>query len=267
MLGKLLKYEFKATARTFLPLYGVLILLAFVNRFFSSIGTFRSSFDAPSAIAMTVFVCILIAIGVLTVVVMIQRFYNNLLTDEGYLMFTLPVRTSSLLWSKLIIATFWIVLSIVIAMFSIFIIVGSPEIIKELWSQIPVLFNKFLQLSGIDKMNGIAFLFETILCMFSSLISGILMVYASIALGHLVPKYRMLSAFGAFILLNILFQTLGSIAINILDPFFNSAFSSGTMDILFLHSIINISSLFFIVASAACFIVTYYILKNRLNIE
>ena len=30
MLGKLLKYEYKATARTFLPLYGGLLLITFL---------------------------------------------------------------------------------------------------------------------------------------------------------------------------------------------------------------------------------------------
>ena len=37
MLGKLLKYETKATARIFLPLYGALVLLAVINRFFMAI--------------------------------------------------------------------------------------------------------------------------------------------------------------------------------------------------------------------------------------
>ena len=34
MLGKLLKYEIKSTARTFLPLYGMILLVALINRFF-----------------------------------------------------------------------------------------------------------------------------------------------------------------------------------------------------------------------------------------
>ena len=34
MLGKLMKYEFKATGRIFLPMFGALIVVAAVNRLF-----------------------------------------------------------------------------------------------------------------------------------------------------------------------------------------------------------------------------------------
>lgn len=41
---------------------------------------------------------------VVTAVILIQRFYKNLLGSEGYLMFTLPVTVSQHLFSKTIIA-------------------------------------------------------------------------------------------------------------------------------------------------------------------
>ena len=40
MLGKLIKYEFKATGRILLPLYGALLVFALINRLL-----FRSSLD------------------------------------------------------------------------------------------------------------------------------------------------------------------------------------------------------------------------------
>lgn len=41
MLGKLLKYEIKATARTFLPLYLAILLAAVGVRFVLAAGSFR----------------------------------------------------------------------------------------------------------------------------------------------------------------------------------------------------------------------------------
>lgn len=38
---------------------------------------------------------------------MVVRFRNNLMTDEGYLMFTLPVSVHQLLWSKLLVSMLW----------------------------------------------------------------------------------------------------------------------------------------------------------------
>lgn len=58
------------------------------------------------------------ALGVLTIVVTIQRFRKNLLGDEGYLMFTLPVSTSSLILSKCITALIYAVLSFIVAVFT-----------------------------------------------------------------------------------------------------------------------------------------------------
>lgn len=42
-----------------------------------------------------------------TIVLMVLRFYRNLMTDEGYLMFTLPVSTTELIFSKLIVSVVW----------------------------------------------------------------------------------------------------------------------------------------------------------------
>ena len=46
----------------------------------------------------------IIAIGIITIVVLVMRFYKNLFTSEGYLMHTLPVKASQHLNSKLIVA-------------------------------------------------------------------------------------------------------------------------------------------------------------------
>lgn len=96
MLGKLLKYELKATSRTFLPIYGALILVALGNRLFR-MGNINLGFGLTTAILVGLFV----ALGVLTLMVTIQRFNRNLLGDEGYLMFTLPVGPNQLIFLSL----------------------------------------------------------------------------------------------------------------------------------------------------------------------
>ena len=93
MLGKLIKYEFRATQRTILPLLAASLVLAVLANFsMRSIGREHSVFVQvlTSALLMffglSIFACLLMSL-----VMMIQRFQRNLLTDEGYLMFTLPV--------------------------------------------------------------------------------------------------------------------------------------------------------------------------------
>jgi uncharacterized membrane protein YuzA (DUF378 family) len=110
MLGKLTKYELKATARFFLPLYGALILMAALNRLTMDISARNITsvlMNVLSSISMTAYVILIVGIFALTFIVMLQRFYKNLVKDEGYLMFTLPVKVWQLVVSKLIVSFLW----------------------------------------------------------------------------------------------------------------------------------------------------------------
>ena len=114
MLKQLLKYEFKATKRLYFGLYLALALLSVV------LGvTFRqehalahsTSFQNLEVILMIVYVSVILAIAVLCFVNTIQRFYQNLLGREGYLMHTLPVNENQLILSKLITSMVWVLCS------------------------------------------------------------------------------------------------------------------------------------------------------------
>ena len=91
---KLLKYEWKACARTCLPLYGVLILMSLISRILYVIPKNASLDFMLPAIGSMLYMGVMMAAFVVTAVILIQRFYKNLLGSEGYLMFTLPVTVS-----------------------------------------------------------------------------------------------------------------------------------------------------------------------------
>ena len=86
MLGKLMKYEFKATSRMLLPINGAMLLFELINRLFMELNFFQTGNMAISALATVMavmYVMVIIAAFVITLIVIIQRFYKNLLTDEG----------------------------------------------------------------------------------------------------------------------------------------------------------------------------------------
>lgn len=109
MLGKLLKQDFRATARIMLPLYAAVPVLGLFTNLITRLCENQNGFliRAIGALVSFVFSLSLIAAVVTTVVLMILRFYRNLMTDEGYLMFTLPVSTTELIFSKLIVSVVW----------------------------------------------------------------------------------------------------------------------------------------------------------------
>lgn len=109
MLGKLLKQDFRATARIILPVYAAVPVLGLFTGLIVRLCESQSNIwiSILGSLVSFVFSLALIAAVVTTVVLMILRFYRNLMTDEGYLMFTLPVSTTELICSKLIVSVVW----------------------------------------------------------------------------------------------------------------------------------------------------------------
>lgn len=93
MLKKLLKYEFRATARTYGGMY--LALLAASVLFGGSLWRWNSTnSDAYSTLVgllSLVYTGVIIGTVVVTIMTIVQRFYRNLLGREGYLMHTLGI--------------------------------------------------------------------------------------------------------------------------------------------------------------------------------
>jgi hypothetical protein len=107
MLSKLLKYEFKDTARTIPLLYLVGLIFAGLVLFSVKLLHIQWFQFTTSVVLMLLG----IAVSIITFVIIVMRFYKNLYSNEGYLMFTLPVKPGLLLASKSIAAFFWMILS------------------------------------------------------------------------------------------------------------------------------------------------------------
>lgn len=262
MLNKLLKYEFKSTARLFLPLYFAVLFFAginrllFVNSFFENKDTFNVK-TIISIISMFVYVILIVGICVLTLVVVIQRFYKNLLGDEGYLMFTLPVQPWKHILSKLTVSMFWSILSVIIALCSILILSNAPII-----QSLPDIFEL------IGRYFGYAGYFEIpILCLLL-LAFSIVLIYAAIALGQLFSKHKLLASFGMYIGLytvcQIIFAILTALSANtIFMPLEKNSIPTPYDISMFIGFYI----LLIAILTAGYFALTNFILKKKLNLE
>ena len=98
MLGKLLKYDFRAMWKQFSMIWLAALVIALINRFTLPFNQGSGSKVAGqneilALITMSVFVGVMCAMFVVAMVFVLTRFYKGLLGDEGYLMHTLPVQT------------------------------------------------------------------------------------------------------------------------------------------------------------------------------
>lgn len=261
MLGKLIKYELKATARTLVPLYCALLMFALINKLFIGNNT-GANMDIlggiPAMLSVFAYGCTMAAVFILTFFVIVQRFYKNLLGDEGYLMNTLPVPTWMNISSKLGAAIIWSIVSGFVAFLSIMIMAFSPDIFRYFFTD----FANDLALISSEMSIGIEItlmIVQIIIIMIVSMISGTLMLYLSIAIGHIFNKRKILASFGAFIGINMIVNTImGVMQLNIFLP---NDFSMGINSFIWVG--ILIESLLAVVFFIGC----NYIMKNKLNLE
>ena len=106
-----MKYDIRSTWRDFAGVYlsillGVLILPQLFNHFSNGIINMISGFIAAGIVIATIVVMI----------VMLFRIINaNVFSKEGYLTMTLPVSSTQIVVSKLLVSTMWIVLTGIVA--------------------------------------------------------------------------------------------------------------------------------------------------------
>lgn len=146
MLGKLLKNEFIATGRIMGALYAVVaVIMAYV------LGSYYIAKDTATTgqmLGITVLLLISSCSFILTIVVMITNFQKSLYGDQGYLSFTLPVKGSMLLISKIITSTVWFVAAFVCLMGTVaisYFVVKEDVLGEDTFSTLETLLPMFLE--------------------------------------------------------------------------------------------------------------------------
>lgn len=112
MLTKLLKYEYKTTARTLLPIgggvLGLCLLSGVLNRLLEPVPDLPVVLQWTCALLSAATAMALVFVLAACFFVNVQRFYR-LLGDQGYLMLTLPVPAWQHMAAKLLCACSWTV--------------------------------------------------------------------------------------------------------------------------------------------------------------
>lgn len=195
MLGKLLKYEYKATSRYFIGLYIVLALLTIGNKIMLIIEDTSDVqlrvVDILFGIIMASYVIAIIAIAVATVVLMLRRFYFNMLKDEGYLTFTLPATVGQHIASKMIVCITWVIATVVLTGVSIFVVTYSKDIDYARGISYSV--------QKLTQLGAWGYVAEGIIAAIVTVIGMPILMYACLSIGQLYTKHRVVGAILAYI--------------------------------------------------------------------
>lgn len=259
MLNKLLKYEFKSTGRTFLPIYGALLITSFLTRLFVFNKDFSNSFFLSlfQVVISSLFGFLLMAVFILTLVVSLQRFYKNLLGEEGYLSMTLPVRPWQHILCKSLTSLVWYIFSSIAAILAFVILAYEKGMLGDFFKAIVTLIRRGSLNAQILTACGEFFLFAAL-----GILAFTMMLYASMALGQLSANKRLLTSFGAFLALNFLVQILMGVLGNLAAQWIFPVSDDWAIHVALLLSIAL--EIFFL---AGFFFITNHILSRKLNLE
>ena len=210
MLGKLIKHEFRATGRLMAPLFGALVLLALAVRandlVFQHVESYSAFLNILNRLLIIAYVLALLGVMVFSTVLMIKRFHQNFLTDEGYLMFTLPTSVHSLLWSKLITAALFFIFTFLAEALSVAIVVWRGGLAREMFTGFADFFRR---LDSYYMANGLAFALETLALLFVSLLVTCLLFYAPMSIGYSFANHKGLLSVVFYFVIQAILQIFG----------------------------------------------------------
>lgn len=276
MLGRLFKYELKATSKILAPIYMAFIAITIVSRV--SIG-FQVDESSPlysiSGIGFLIFVLSAIAIFVATAIVIIWRFYRNTSSDEGYLLFTIPVKTDYIIISEFLCALLWSVVMSAVVVIGIFFMVFNRNIDGAMIDF--AYLSKFFSTLSFDGGKAIFMMF---IDMTISTLSEIMGIYCAISLASLFKKYRLMLSALFYIGSVIIINTLDTLVIRLIThspveqanipETFNAVNFAEEWNSLIAPSILSkqviIDSIFLIVISVVEYFIVRKILHKHLNI-
>ncbi|HJC50465.1 MAG TPA: hypothetical protein H9754_07860 [Candidatus Anaerostipes avistercoris] len=246
MMGKLMKYDLKSMLKVIVPFWIAMFVTGILwsaqaKLTLLDINVADSRGNLIMGITMLLFLLLIMAVVVMNIVVIIQRFWKGLLKEEGYLMFTIPVSERSLILSKVcsgLLVTIGTIV-VIILMSLVMGIMHGMRITALLQSDI---MRQFVHDWGAYTMIlGIV-----------AVLGGIYHLYAAMAIGQLSSRNRFICSFAAYIVLAVIVSLvenliLGGGTASYVNEWFYVV--TGAVEIILYH------------------IATEYILKKKLNLE
>ena len=123
-------------------------------------------------------------------------------------MHTLPVTASAHIWSKLIVCLVWVIVDVILVVLSVFGLFVNMDILRALPEGLSLMFSSFPDAFGVSAGLGIPLYFLLFLV---DSVSGILVIYMCIAVGHSFNTHKILSSVGIYVGVTMINSILGMI--------------------------------------------------------
>ena len=274
MLIALMKYERKATARVMVPILLAVVILAAVVRLLSvwsgmiDHGQLLSvdPVELLLSVVTIVFFMAMAAAPIAALVLMIVRFKTNLLSDEGYVMFTLPVSAHQLVWSKLLTSALWFIVAAAVDALGVLVIAGHQDLLNSLIQGVEELFR---DLTAYYAANGILMVAEIVVLVLLLCLVTCLRFYCPMAIGHSFARRKILLSVVFYFIIWAATQaaliTLATVGVPFLDDL--STLLMGLPSAVTFHGGVLLAILVLAVYGAILYGITVRMLHRHLNLD
>lgn len=266
MFGKLMRYELKATYKWYLIISGVLAILSiFAGLLASSVITGAATYTADTTYTIVGIIVLVIFAGYIGLtltnyIIIIRRFYNNIFGREGYLTWTLPTGSHTVLLVKVTSALIWSIFCFISLILSLLIFLGVIGLAQQQ--------NIFDLLGPLFEKIGSSLIWQSLLFQVLATISGILMLYCAISLGQLFINNRIVMAFVFGFILWVVLSIIGRLfpSISISELSRTATMSSDTLSDILVVNFIP-AYIYEVVKIVAMYFTVHYVTKFKLNLQ
>jgi hypothetical protein len=278
MLAKLLKYDIRSVKRFGLPILlavaaATVLGSAAIGGIIGSTGGAAEGSIALSILLIFLFLAIVAVVLVLALAVagvqiaVYVDFYRSLVSDEGYLTFTLPVKAWQILLSKLLNALIWstivgaAVMASVSVLFTVGVLVDTGELIG--FSEIVYVFTSFLDMMDTIPPGAVALLLQMPILSFVMAVNSLLLFFMAIFFGSvLAKKHKLIAAIGCVFGVNMIYNFF----VQIFSLFLSLPLSFASDPLLYLNIFLPVCILLLAVLSVVFFKLTEHMMEKKLNL-
>jgi len=291
MLGKLILYDIRALGRSLLPvqlvvlLFGLATTVLFTFSMRYSFNNVLSSLPASRlagimqigvVIGVIILFSLLCASAIMTLVLVVRHFYLNLMGDEGYLSFTLPVTVTQHVVAKTLSGLMWIILNALVILFLVLVFAvfgtASKGIVN---SDFVTILNTFF--ADLFTYDAVFLIVEYPVKLLLDAINLLLLLYFALSAGAaLAHRHKIAVAALIFIGICIVVSIVQSVAETVMVgmaggyPLFNDLLylvESSSSYLFYLQISMIVKGVISVLLSIAYYAFTHHLLSNRLNLE
>ena len=272
MLGKLIKNEFRHRYK-FISLIcaGMLAFSIFIRVlvFLENNVINNSYFTSFAMLTSGIFGACVFFSAVAVVFQNIADFNNRFFKSQGYLTHTLPVKTSNIIFSRMLVDIVVVVIMVILYPLCISIAAGSFEIYEEIADVIV----EFVQWKGyaVKKATVLGIIFFTITAMFLSTLFSVWQFNTSLAIGHTFRRKKVASVV-AYISIFLIEEMLMVFVIEFIQNWWEYGNLESIMDNIsseegLILLLVILANIVILVGTAILGVITNHISKTKLIVE